>query len=76
MSNKGFVPTRVEKGAFLVALGTVMARQDLLADAALDGNSDDDLVDIMMENGLDATVAGRFLSMDHGALTEAIDGSF
>lgn len=72
---KGFVPTRDQKGAFLIALGEEMLRHDLSAGAVLDGHSNTSLVRTMRVHGVDGKIAEQILALNHDELTEAIDES-
>lgn len=55
--------TNHELGAMLIALGTVMISGGVTPDAAFDGFSDDELVEVMCRNGVDEgaamTLVGR-----------------
>ena len=68
-------PTNAEKGALLIAVGKQMIQRDLMAGAALDGNSDEQLVKTMMENGMGGALAKSILLLDLGLFVEAVDGN-
>lgn len=48
-------------GALIHAVGTLMISRDLCSGAVLDGESDKDLVDLMMHDGLDGVEAEEML---------------
>ena len=62
MSKRVF--TYSEIGAYLTAVGSTMHNYDLCADAAADGNSEDDLLASLAEQGIEDDVAKELITLD------------
>lgn len=75
-SEKGFKPSKAQKGAFLIALGKQMLLANLTAGAALDGLSAVNIKQDMQAHGVDGEIAEQILALELDTLAEAIDESF
>lgn len=63
-----------EAGALLIAVGEQMMRNDLCAYAAMDGCSDQALIESLMKNGIAQERAEVLIGLDLGVVIDYIHG--
>lgn len=65
--------TYQEIGALLSAVGEIMLQRNLCAEAVLDGDSDDDLIAIMIGHGIEEGRARELCRVDLAEAVQFID---